>query len=241
MAVAGFRKWTSTPPISKRSVKQCDAPRGNYSHRYQLTRLFMMKFSALSVAKILVPRLEKVLHSTFRGSFAKVAYVLETVDALTDSIFASDAAEERSKSYARSFQNVAPVLLDILDDASGGTTTKDGSKDSEIRRSICASVVRLLKPFTLDKNSDTATMTLVGKKHDLVEPVKSMHVSSDTSNECTIEGVTLPKDALRDFAVAATSRVLRCAAAFQNQVFDPKSTSRMNRFSWLWSLTGWQH
>ena len=158
--------------------------------------------------------LGKVLHSTFRGSFAKVAYVLETVDALTDSIFASDAAEERSKSYARSFPNVAPVLLDILDDASGGTTTKDGSKDSEIRRSICASVVRLLKPFTLDKNSDTATMTLVGKKHDLVEPVKSMHVSSDTSNECTIEGVTLPKDALRDFAVAATSRVLRCAAAF---------------------------
>ena len=74
--------------------------------------------------------------------------------------------------------------------------------------------MRLLKPFTLDKNSDTATMTLVGKKHDLVEPVKSMHVSSDTSNECTIEGVTLPKDALRDFAVAATSRVLRCAAAF---------------------------
>ena len=158
--------------------------------------------------------LGKVLHSTFRGSLAKVAYVLETVDALTDSIFASDAAKERTTSYASSFENVAPVLLDILDGASGGTQTTDGGKDSEIRRSICASVVRLLKPFTMDNNTSIATTTLVGKKLDLVEPVKSMHVSNDTSYECTIEGVTLPKDVLRDFAVAATSRVLRCAAVF---------------------------
>ena len=68
--------------------------------------------------------------------------------------------------------------------------------------------MRLLKPFTMGGNNDVTT-TLVGKKQDLVEPVKSMHVSNDSSNKCTIEGVTLPKDALRDFAITATSRILR--------------------------------
>ena len=163
--------------------------------------------------------LGKVLQITFRGSLAKVAYVLETVDALTDSIFSSDAAEVRSRNYASSFEHVAPVLLDILDGASCRSRTTERGKDSEIRRSICASVVRLLKPFTMGENNDVTT-TLVGKKQDLVEPVKSMHVSNDSSNKCTIEGVTLPKDALRDFAITATSRILRCAAAFS------KSNSR---------------
>ena len=163
--------------------------------------------------------LGKVLQITFRGSLAKVAYVLETVDALTDSIFSSDAAEVRSRNYASSFEHVAPVLLDILDGASCRSSTTERGKDSEIRRSICASVVRLLKPFTMGENNDVTT-TLVGKKQDLVEPVKSMHVSNDSSNKCTIEGVTLPKDALRDFAITATSRILRCAAAFS------KSNSR---------------
>ena len=188
-----------------------------------------MKFSVLSVAKIQALRWERFckLHL---GSLAKVAYVLETVDALTDSIFSSDAAEVRSRNYASSFEHVAPVLLDILDGASCRSSTTERGKDSEIRRSICASVVRLLKPFTMGENNDVTT-TLVGKKQDLVEPVKSMHVSNDSSNKCTIEGVTLPKDALRDFAITATSRICAARLLFQSQTLDLKFTSHMNQFS----------
>ena len=164
--------------------------------------------------------LGNILQSNFKSqSLSKLSYVLETVYALTDSIIVdSNSATERRRCYALSFENVAPVLLDIL----CSTLTTCDCKDSEIRRSICVLAMRLLEPFILGNNDDTLTV----KRHDLVEPVKSMRVYDEVSvdNECIIEGVTFPKDAIRDFAVSATSRVIRVAAIFSKSKI--KSDSR---------------